>query len=173
MVLACLLVASRPGLAGPELDAAWRYLTKNADTAQWAVVSVDGNPGYVQCARNEDYLRCPFPVWARLLPDAGVYRPVSQQASPHPELAGTELKTYMAASQAGALTRILSREGLEFRNVYSLLEDQSGATVGTNYEVVLILKLDYGKFERLVANVLQTVWGADITQRYRVDTDRD
>ena len=158
-------------LAGSQIDNVWEYLTKKKYSSQWAVISIDGNKGYLQCERYEDYLRCPFPVWVKLLPSAEFYAPISAQGSPYPELEGTETKTYMKSSQAKTLIKLLEDEKLEIAEVYSQLEDEKGAAAGTNYDVVLILELTYANFENLVEKVLSTVWGASITGDYLIETD--
>ena len=168
-----LLLASGVGHASPQTDAAWEYLTRSDNTEQWAVISVDGNPGYFQCARYPSYLRCPFPVWIKLLPGTRIYASVSSRDAPYPEVEGTETRTFMDSDQVDALVKLLSREGLRFAKLYSRLENEKGADAGTSFEVVLVLELDYDNFGALVAEMLQTVRGADTTSGYRVDTDRD
>jgi hypothetical protein len=158
-------------LAGSQIDNVWEYLTKREYLSQWAVISIDGNRGYFQCERYEEYLRCPFPVWAKLLPSAELYAPISAQGSPYPELEGTVTKTYMKSSQAKTLINLLADEKLEFAEVYSQLEGEKGAAAGTSYDVVLILELSYANFEHLVENVLGTVWGASVIGDYLIETD--
>lgn len=164
--------ASQVCWAGSQIDTAWDYLTTKQDSSQWAVISVEGNKGYVQCERYDDVLRCPFPVWSKLLPGTKLYAPVSPQLTPHPEIKGTKTKTYMEERQAKKLIKLLSDEKLEFAEVYSRLENKKGATAGTSYEVILILQLNYAKFENLVEKVLSTVWGAHNIGTYLIETDR-
>ena len=172
-ILAAILYFGVSGisLADSKIDKVWEYLAKREYSSQWVVISIDGNKGYFQCERYEEYLRCPFPVWVKLLPSAKFYAPISAQGSPHPELEGAETKTYMKSSQAKTLIKLLTDEKLEFVEVYNQLEDEKGTAAGTNYDVVLVLELNYVSFEKLVEKVLGTVWGASITGNYLIETD--
>ncbi|WP_372743329.1 hypothetical protein [Neptunomonas sp.] len=172
-ILSALIFFGTSGIcfAESQIDDVWEYLTKKENSSQWAVISIEGNRGFLQCERYDEYLRCPFPVWAKLLPSAKFYAPISVQTSPYPEVEGTETKLYMEANQVKTLISLLSEKKLEYAEVYSQLEDEKGAVAGTSYDVVLILDLDYAKFENLVNEFLNIVWGAGITGDYQIETD--
>lgn len=172
LIATLYLTCASASLADTSVASVWDYLTKEEYASQWAVVSIAGNKGYVQCERYEQYLRCPFPVWAKLLPSAKLFAPVSAQAAPYPDLEGTVTKTYMSESQAEKLVRLLVEEELEYAEVYSQLEDQNAEPAGTNHDVILVLELDYADFEALVENVLTTVWDADPEGGYQIETDQ-
>lgn len=168
---ALFLAYTSASLANPSVESVWKYLATEEYASQWAVISVPGNKGYFQCERYEAYLRCPFPVWAKLLPDAQLYAAVTARSTPFPDLEGTETKTYLTESQAKELVDILRREELEFAEVYGRLEDQNGDPAGTNHDVVLVLELDYPDFTRLVETVLTRVWDANVDGGYEIETD--
>lgn len=166
-----ILMSSGICYAENRIEDAWKYLTKPEDTTQWVVVSVSDSEGFVQCQRYETHLKCPFPVWAKLLPNTRMYAPVAEQKFPYPEIEGTVANVYLTSDQAQRLKTLLAKEGLEFSEIYSRFQNEEGVAVGAGYDIVLTLGLDYEGFENLVTKLLNSVWDANVAGGFMVERD--
>lgn len=153
------------------IDAAWAYLARPGKIDRWVVIGSKKNKGYVQCERMPDFVLCPFPVWAKLGPGPKRVAPRKPRPTPHPEVPGTTIKEYLAATKVASLKETLKRHRIAANDVYSQMVDESGRIVGTAYDVKIALDLNFSRFVPLVEDLLNRVWDTNKQDGYLFDSD--
>src|SRR4051812_48084237 len=101
------------------IDEAWAYLTNVGQSQQWVVISSKKNDGFVQCARMDGFVRCEFPIWLKISPEAKKIAPKNSRGTPFPEIPGTRLNQYMSPQQVTILKKTVVGHGLRAQDTYS------------------------------------------------------
>jgi hypothetical protein len=139
---------------------AWGYLTDRNSSLQWVIISSKRNNGYVQCENVRTFVRCEFPVWAKILPGERRTKPVGLRGSAYPDVSGAKLNEYLSGAQLAALKKTLARMRIKPEDVHSQAVNPRGAVVGTSYDVAVVLELAFEDFDRFVTDVLMEVFQA-------------
>ena len=153
------------------IDDAWMYLAKPGKVDRWVVIGSQKNKGYIQCERMRDFILCPFPVWAKVLPGPKQVVPRKPRPTPYPEVSGSRNEEYIPSNKVLLLKQTLKRHRIDAEDVYTQLLDEKGRVVGTAYDIRIVLELDFDKFVPVVQDILQRVWDTPKQDGYKFDSD--
>lgn len=149
---------------------AWSYLTAPNSNLHWVVISTQNNGSYLQCENIRTVIRCPFPVWAKLVPGDRQTKPVNSRDTPFPEISGSELIEYIPAKKIPSLKKTLTRLGLKPNDVYSQAINRKRSVVGTSYDVTVILEMNYKGFDLFVQSVFSELGETASVDTYKYET---
>jgi hypothetical protein len=175
MTRIALLLLLLPAHALAEVNStgsAWTFLSDRKSTLQWVIISSTKNEGYVQCENMRTVIRCPFPVWAKVLPGQARTRAAASRDTAFPEVDGARLNQYLSAERLASLKRVLARVGVKPEDAYSRMVNARGAVVGTSYDVIVVLKPTYANFDRLVSEVFREVFQTTPLDGYKYEIGR-
>ena len=150
------------------LEEAWSYLNATINTHQRVVIESKKNGRYVQCENMGSFLKCPFPVWAKVLPNVELTRQKAARGSPYPEVAGSKRYEYITPIEIAVLKNIIRENRLTPDDVYISLVDQKGKVVGSSYDIVVIIEPSYKYFTLFVQNILEKVWNSNASDGYTI-----
>ena len=172
LITILLLTISNYSFAGQVNSATdtWNYLISKNKKYQWAVVSLSRDQ-YIQCTNEIDYIRCPFPVSVNFTRKPKQFKMIKPRPKPYPIAPNSKQINYLTGTEVNKIKNTLKELNLESFDVYSKIVDENEKAVGSSYDIVLILELDYKHFNLLVNKLFKNVWGASKQQKYFYETD--